>query len=448
MESENKSKKKIPVIVICILLIGIFLVGGISYYLHQKDKTLENIYYLAIDNFKEYLIKNINDTSRKYTNTLGSKGNIKMELQTEDNKLDNIFNILNNTLITYDSETNIINNIGNIKLGLNYKNAKVADINCLIKNNDAFLLLENIYDKPIKIADNDFSTFWNKIDLNNFRTIINELSKIIKNNLKKEYFTIENANDITNYILFINKHDLNSYRNNLIESIKYNNSLLMALSSITNKSIDEIKNKIDEQKKEFQNIENDLKITTKMNKNSKITNVTIEYGNTYIIDNLKDNTYEIKTLDNGKYVKLGILEIKKDYFKIDYEKDKIKINGNISNQDNELIFTINVTNGNENYYISNNINNNKGLLNASLNNLDYNIKLTIDYELKNIEKVNEFDVSNYIESSMIKEEDGNKIISNLMNNDGAKTLVSDLITSNLGSLIFGSFGSGTEEANI
>ena len=448
LECQTTTKKKMPFIIVCILLIGIFLVGGISFYLHQKSKNPENVYYQAIDNFKDYLIENIDNTNKKYNKPVSLKGNITLDLQTKDNELNKIYNILNNVTINYDNEINILNNVANSKLELNYKGEKVADINSLLKNSDAYIALENIYDRPIKIADSNFSPIWNAIDLNNLRTIINELSKIIKNNLKKEYFTIESENDITSYILNINKDNLNSYRNNLMESIKYNNNLLMAIASISNRSTDEVKKLIDSKKQDLEPVQDDLKITTKINKDNKVTNVIIVYGDTYVIDYLKENTYEISTLYNGNKVKLGKMEIKKDYFQIECEKDNEKINGTIANEDNSLIFDIKISSKDGNYHISNNISDNKGSLIVDLSKEDDNIKVTINYEMNNIEKVNELDISNYIESSMIKEEDGNTIISNLMNNNGTKTLVSDLITTNLGSLIFGNFGSGTEEANI
>ena len=70
------------------------------------------------------------------------------------------------------------------------------------------------------------------------------MSKIIKDNLKEDYFTKEKTNilindkkvDVYNYEMYVSKDELNKLISNIYKSIISNNNLMTALSNISKQS--------------------------------------------------------------------------------------------------------------------------------------------------------------------------------------------------------------------
>ncbi len=444
--NENKSSK-ISLIIITILIILLVFVGIITFFLKKQDRSPENIYYTILDRIPNKLAYIITQNSEIFTNLLSLSGEVKLNFITNDHNLENLANVINNLDISFKNEIDYQNKINNTFLNLNYKNQKLADINLLLENTDGYINLDSIYDKPIKILSSLNDDIWVNYQ-NDSKIIVEEIFKIIKTNLKKEYFKKENTTlkinnkevNVNNYIMKIPKEDLNSIQKNIINDILNNSKLLTSLANVF--KIDESVIKSNLNNYEFIDFQNDLEINTYLNKENQLEKLQIRMNNLIIVER-NNKEYKITKEENNIKTNLGTISIKGTTYNFKLSNVETIFEGNITNKSGKYDFDINVTKEDYLYNISYQTKNNDNKITLKIADDNNNLNLEINYTLDNISKISELNTTNYIEYSMLTSEDITTILSNLSNNEGFNMLSKEL---NL--LTFEpSFGSGTEELN-
>lgn len=441
-ENKNPNKFKIPLVIVALLIVLLITFGAITYFIHQNNnKNKENIYYSMLNKFSEGLINNIDKKTNFLKKATLVKGDIKINVDTTNNSLKSLAKVLNNLDIKYQSEIDTSNRIINTNYELNYQNNKITDLKVILKNDDGYLNLGTLFSKNIKVSDTHFKEIWDKANTTNLKTIIKEMTKIIRNNLKDPYFKEEktqiNNLEVTNYIMEISQDELINLKSNILNSMLYNNNLLQSIASITNSNVEKVKETINNYLVN-NNITNDLICNVYINKDQIIEKVVIKYQDTYNFIRTKDNTYELN-IQNKSY---GTIAINNGNLKFNLNTDNNKLQGNLENNNLE----INIKNNDYNYSIKND--NQRIIINYDAKETKYNIE--ISYNLEEIDKTSEIDLSTYITSSLMTSEDYLEIYKNLMNNPQAKLLIEDLGILSLDNL-FGDdteFGSGTEEISL
>ena len=257
--------------------------------------------------------------------------------------------------------------------------------------------------------------------------IIQELKEILKDSLKKEYFSKESVSiNIDNHKEKVIKHtlkltskDLEDIQKEMLNKIKDNDKLIEALSNISNKSKNSIISKLNEYKVEpttKNNVVSEIYLDTK----KELVKMVIKIDeDELIIEKIKDNEYIIKSNDNN----IGtIVETEKEtkIVLID-EETNTTINIEIGKNKEKNIFNIKIAISN--VVLSFEINSSKDKVNGEINvivpDYDFDFKINFNMNIKEVSKVEVRDVKNYIDIDEMTDEDFNKITENLINNSAA-----------------------------
>ncbi len=442
-----KNKFKIPLFIIFILIILLISVGILINLNHKLDKSPDNIYYASIDMMESKLSKIISENEVTFNNKFSNKGNIKINLTSNDEELKKLSNIINNFDINYVNEMDYQNKVTNTLFGVSYKNNKIADLNLMIKNNDAFVNLENLFDKVIKISNDSIKDIWNLNYSQDLLTILENMSKIIKDNLKEDYFTKEKTNilindkkvDVYNYEMYVSKDELNKLISNIYKSIISNNNLMTALSNISKQSKEVLIEKLEN----VDEVNHDLKINVYLNMKNKIEKIEINAKNSLKIEKINNNTYEINILENEKNTKIGTFNIIGNTYEFELEIEGVILKGNIVNKNNKFDFLISIDYENSIFSVSCETNNKEKKFEIIINNDNNILNLNINNVIDNIESVKEFNINNYVDYNMITSENVIYILNKLLNNEGANLLKEDLNSLNINDYF--EYGNGTEQ---
>lgn len=450
---NNKEKRgfKIPLIIIAILIVLLVSVGIITFLNKKRDNSPENIYYTIIDRMESKIANVVSENSKIFTKLSSYSGNIKVSYETNNADLKNIANILNNLDISFTDEIDYQNKINNSLINLTYQNKKIGDFNLLLKDEDIYFDLGSIYNKPIKLVNENYNDIWNLNYTNDLKIIISEFAKIFKNNLKEEYFQKENTTleinnkktNVTNYIMKMSKDELNSMQKNIFDSLLNNSKIITSLSHLYNLDETSLKEKINSYK--LEDFKDDLEINTYIDKNERLLKMTIKMHNILIIEKSNNNTYQITKEVEEVKSNLGSVTINGTIYNFNLENEGVKLEGSLTNKSNKYDFDITMTSDDSIYNMSYQTKNNNGEITLKIEDNETSFNLDINYTLESISKINEFDTSNYIDINMITSEDIGIIVTNLLNNEGFKLLSEDLNLLSFENLFDTSFGSGTEE---
>ncbi len=451
LNNKEKNGFKIPLIIVAILIVLLISVGVITFLNKKRDNSPENIYYTIIDRMEGKIANIVSENSKIFTKLASYSGNIKVSYETSNDDLKNIANILNNLDISFTNEIDYQNKINNSLISLNYQNKKIGDFNLLLKDSDVYFGLGSIYNKPIKLVNENYNEIWSLNYTNDLKIIISELAKIFKNNLKEEYFQKESTTleinkkkiPSTNYIMKIPKDELNNMQKNIFDSLLNNSKIISSLSHIYNLDETSLKEELNSYK--LEDFKDDLEINTYIDKNERLLKMLIKLKKTLIIEKINNNTYQITKEVEGVKSNLGSVTINGTIYNFNLENEGVKLEGSLINKSNRYDFDITMTIDDSIYNVSYQTKNNNGEITIKIEDNTTNFSLSISYTLDNISNINEFDTSNYIDINMITSEDIGSIVTNLLNNEGFKLLSEDLNLLSFENLFDTSFGSGTEE---
>ena len=420
---SNKSQNKKKNIIISLVIIFVIGLIGMGYIYYAKNKT-QNIYYQTIDQLGDALYKIFDNENSK---PLKGTGTIDFSGTTNSQDLQEMFKILNKTKINMDLEMDQQNQKGNLLYDILYDEKTLLKANLLLNKNEMYCNLDNLYEKDIRLFKGlSDQNIWNDYS-KDYKIIIQELKEILKDSLKKEYFSKESVSiNIDNHKEKVIKHtlkltskDLEDIQKEMLNKIKDNDKLIEALSNISNKSKNSIISKLNEYKVEpttKNNVVSEIYLDTK----KELVKMVIKIDeDELIIEKIKNNEYIIKSNDNniGTFVET---EKETKIVLID-EETNTTINIEIGKNKEKNIFNIKIAISN--VVLSFEINSSKDKVNGEINvivpDYDFDFKINFNMNIKEVSKVEVKDVKNYIDIDEMTDEDFNKITENLINNSAA-----------------------------
>ncbi len=242
MEKEElfipKTKYKALKIILAIILIGGLMAGG--YFLYQykfnnPKNIVNNIITKAKSNIKESL-NNVDDHS-KYN----ISGLFKFDTNIDDEEL----KILKDIELQFNGEIDTKESIGNLDIGSKYQNEKLIDIKAYYEKDLVYLLLEDIYDKYLKInvKEDEVTESIPKINLTKeevetiFDALLNSFEKeVSKLDIKKVDTTItidkEKIDVINNYIELKDK-EVNDFIIGIVSHLDSNQKFMDIMNKLT-----------------------------------------------------------------------------------------------------------------------------------------------------------------------------------------------------------------------
>ena len=432
---SKKNKFKVPIIIVSVILVAVI---GVIIYLYFSNGCAKDIYFDAIDNVKDALVENTVD-SKVYE----IKGNMDIEMSSNNTADDSqsLINIINNLDITYGMEFDVKNQKENIDLGLLYKDSKVADVSLNVLNDSIFVNLGSLYDKSIKVDSEELGQVWQSANYDDTKTLINELSEVLKNNLKDEYFTqnketikINNKDVKTNkYVLNIEGKEIYEFENGVIEDIKKNDKLVKILANMLYISSDEVIDELDAIQSDLEKDEDAvIRIETYSKKFTKeVVKVTIIDENNEKVEfvNIDKDVYEVTYTNDIATNVLGNMTITDDKFEFNFNYEGFEIKGSTSDKeiniecsyDGVIIKVQSTTERKKSNFA----------VEFNIKDEDISAKMKIDGTMEEIDKVSDRDNSNYINIENITEDEYLKIYENIYNNDTLLSLIEDISNLNL-----------------
>lgn len=434
MENKDNSKIKlkkcfkVPLIIIGVILLLLMLLG---IFVYINDGNTKDIYNKVINEFTSELnfLVEKNNNANKVNGNIGLDCKSQVALSSDEQA---IFDLFNNLKIEYGIEIDTELEKANIDLKAKYEEDDLVDININNINDETFIGLGNLYDKKIKLnKENIWISYLTQKDK---KDLILELSKILKNSLKEEYFSKEKEiikiSDkkiyTTKHTLELNAKDLYDVKISIIDEIKTSKVILEKMALNYNLSQSELINKLNSYRNELKVEEKEyLKIDLYLNLITKDLEKLV-IGNAedkIIFTKVKKYEYDISYSDNNLSNLVGNLNVKDNKVKLTYDKD-IKINLEYDKKN------INLNISDEEYKMNVNLTYNDDKMNYIIEFIvldsDIEIKITIDGKIESIEKVSDKIITDFIKFEDMTDEDIAIIYSKLLENETLLTLITDI----------------------
>ena len=255
---ENKNNKKKMIGLVAIILIGFASIFG--------------VYKIVFDNPKNVFLNAVNKEFKKFGEIFESSLNIKdKESVIIDSSLDFDINVMDGMLTTEQmSLLNEINALG-LKVNTQYdsKNKQLAynmnvkyNVSDLFKfgiygkPNSLYVDLKNYFDKYIEIPFEEYETLFEEqnADLENIEYMLNFVKESFVNNLNKKDFMESKANILigsenikVNKITYtLTEKKLLELMSKVFEDIKKDDKFIKTLSSMSDEEAEQLKKSLDE----------------------------------------------------------------------------------------------------------------------------------------------------------------------------------------------------------
>lgn len=364
---EKKGHKVIwAVIVVVVLLLGAV---GFVYYRNTRPevvftKLLNNVYKSTVNKEESYKqVKAVFDM--KATVDAGEEYKELTDL---------INNMAINLSVNYDlnSEVFVLN------LGANYNEKTLANVNMYYEKDVVYVELKDLFDKLIKL-DVDAEE---KVEINedDIKVIIDEVYNALKVALKEgKYVTSKakvNNQDVNKNTLIINNENKDALVNAFVDHLLNSNNFIDAVSKISEMSNDEVKEMLKESK-ELDDLDEEIYVSIYT---KKLTNDFVKF--------------ELGTKDE---VLMSLTEESKDVCKMeltDLEGSKITATITADEKNNKVSIVYNL----------------------EVEGVKVNLTMNTSYVYN--EKIEKPNTDNSVSMEELTEEDSNKILENLMENEG------------------------------
>lgn len=373
--SEIKNKN-FPTWILFIILF-ILIIGGIGYYYFVIDSP-KNIFLTIINN--NLLENTSNKTNHK---TVNYQLDFNTNIKTTKKEYLGTIDILKEIALSATGGVDLNTKENVSKLNTFYKGEKLIDIDLYSKENTIYFKLPDLYNKVIKVNNNESINTDNEITEEDYKKLINslkeELTTILKNATYKKEYTNLNDNLVKKVSLLIDKTLTEKLYNNLMDNKDFIESYSKIQDISTEDTIKEIKDEIDD----LDNETNIISLYLSIFDNKFIMFETITEENRLVISK-EDNKYEYKIYEDSIIFCQGYLELNKvnNSYEISFALDDIE----------EEISII------------------------------LNLDLSLVYD-KNIEVM---DVKDYINYNDLTENDENQIMNNLSKNKTLLKLIDDI----------------------
>ena len=184
--ADNKNKSnKLPLLLIILLVVALIGGLGLGYFISKSPKY---IFTRSINK----LYKNFSSNLKEDADTVTSNFSLKLNLDgTEDSKA--IMNIINNISLEGKVSIDYLNKLILVTLNSTYDNDKLINADIQYQKGNAYVLLNDIFDKYIVVGDmNELDNYFEKMQINkDHKIVIAEVKKALIKSLKSEYFESE-----------------------------------------------------------------------------------------------------------------------------------------------------------------------------------------------------------------------------------------------------------------
>jgi len=389
MESEELGLKKSSKLKWIILPLIILLICGGFY-----------LYYVKVFNNPSFIImkelSRISNSFDKIDNIDTDKpyrifGNLKFDIKAKDLDLQKDYDFLNKLDILYNLDISEREKLYNFDFDSKYLDSRLLGGKIIIEKNKTYLHMNDLYDKYILLedaVDDSMEEISNEDDITMFKCRLESIvASLTDEDFKREKATIKNNDEeisvYKNY-LFINETNYRRIFTDAINRLKNNQEYIDAAKK-NGKDETDIKESLDEWLAEV--------LSEGFNGSLEFIIYTKKYTN--------------------EFVKLEFVFEAEDEF----DSLKVEYNGN-----NQVLMTV----GSESIKID--INDNSYQFTINIEDLDDDIEsLTIKLSLigANLDYIERYDTSKYIDIDKITEDDFNEIYQKLLQNEGINRLLED-----------------------
>lgn len=387
---KKKKNKKTPIILIIVLLLIAAVTGLLVYYFMYMTSSPKSVFTTGMRNVTSKLLVNENSKYTTMTTTFDIKSNIK----TTDNSLNQIFNITNNIGLKGSVSTDYTNKIINGNINISYDNNTLTNVVVYGENSNLYLQLQGLYDKYISMPVDSYSEMFNtnKEELKNVKNgIDNAFEVALKDKYLKEKSTTINVGGnkkkVKANILTLDSKNSVEFSKDFQSYLAKDDKFIKAIAKLTGTDESLIKSNLSGEITEALAEGEKLVVTiytTLSNKFAGVEFQAIESDNKtsvvalYKVDN---NNYELVVKENG----------------ISYS-----CNLNIKNENNSKVYTISSVEGGNSIAIS------------------FGTNTTYNGTVKKL------DVSNSISYTALTEVDSTMIQNNLMQNKAFMAIMTDI----------------------
>lgn len=349
VSSKKKGSNKLVIIVIILLLLLLLAAfGGVVY---DRLVVSKNIFKMLIQNTFTYLEENVNNHD-----TVIGTFELKVGGTSSDHSTNSMLDIMSKLDLSGSYGIDYKNKIANLDVYTKYENEKLLNSSVYMEDNNGYIELKEIYDKYIQIPVQDYNNLFSSNEKNDdYKVILRSVNKALTGSLKDEYFTKEKVvvRDVktTKTTLNLSKKNYNLMKKDFIHALLNDNEFLKSSSSISDKSVDEVKKELNNYLKEenFEGI--DVSIYTKGFKNEFVQLEIVNSTDSIIIMDEKDS-YRYQVMNNNKLMYDGSLKVDsgKDVVTCDFtvndkeENNTITFKMTSSVKYNEVIQKVNVSN--------------------------------------------------------------------------------------------------------
>lgn len=356
---------------VCYLLIMLLLgVIGFGYYYVNKPEVIFNT---MLKNVYEY-------TSSNYEKINQVRMNMDLGVDISgNNEYEKITNLINNFKLNTSVNVDLINEDIAFDIDLDYKDDSIAKIDAYLKEKEAYIDLNDIFDKIIKYK------FSEEVEINydnkDMSTLLRYQYNAVKEALKVAIYSSEKQDNVNKSVLIINdsniKDVMSYYTNYLSNSEEYIN-LLVKINNSTYE--DEIKN------------------ISELNDISEINEIkVVVYSKSLINDFVK--------------IELNV----KDYLDIEYDISNKIMNMNMYDETTAAVEVKN--NGKDKYVIT-----------STVNNEDIVVKVTSNMSFVYNEKNQMPSSKEVVNIEDLKDEDEEYIMAKLMDKEVISNLIEEIIS--------------------
>ena len=433
---NEKNRNIVPIVLIVILLLGIGCFLAYKYILGAKNT---NVYY----SFFNSLEKGVNNFSKEVNKKGTYAYDISFQVDGKDEEVKKIGNVLNKLKIRMDMNSNIDKKVLDMLYDITYDNNSILNAGIFIDNNDAFVSLEDLYDKNIKV--NLGNGIWDSLNIEESQELVSEFIKILKRNLKSSYITITNDNlngvNVSKQVLNLNSKNILEYEKNILTDIANNNKIIDYIYNRTIKTFkdteykefgslmvskDLIKDSIKEAKENLKESNTNILVETYINKNKKLEGLNITVDDSKIsLEKKEDNKFAIKVNAQKVTAEIGTVLMTDNVVDFDIDFMGMVVKYKVEFSKNNVIglnYKVKFEGIEAEANIKNNTTNGSGEIMLSENGNKYKIMFNFEETKKPIEK----DLSNYINVENMKEEDTLNIMKKLEENKNLATFVQDI----------------------
>ena len=387
--SMIKKKKKTPIILIIVLFFIAILTGLLVYYfLFMKDSP-KDVFTTGMRNVTSKLLagENNNYTSLKTT------FDIKSNINTTDDSLNQIFNITNNVGLKGSISTDYTNKIINGNINISYGNNSLTNVVVYGENSNLYLKLQGLYDKYISMPVTGYDDMFNN-NTEDLKSIKKGIDNAFESALKDKYLSSKKQTidingvkrEVKTSVLTLDSKNSVEFSNDFKAYLVNDSNFIKAISKLTSTDESFIKSTLSMEVTELFD-EDEKFVVSVYTSGTKFVGVAFEAvesdGKKSVISLYKidDNNYQILVKD---------------------EEASYSCNLNIKKDNNNKIYTISSKEGGNSIQIS------LGL------NSTYN------------DKVNKLDVSNSVNYTALTDADTTVIQNNLMQNKAFMAIVNDI----------------------